>query len=65
MLYAAVLTPKGKMIGDLRVLATESELLLDMERFALQAIFDVLRHGLVGYERRDRTSARWSAGCCR
>ena len=48
--YAAVLTPKGKMIGDLRVLATESELLLDMERSALQAIFDVLRHGLVGYE---------------
>jgi len=49
-LYAAVLTPKGKMIGDLRVLATETELLLDMERSALQAIFDVLRHGLVGYD---------------
>jgi len=49
-LYAAVLTPKGKMIGDLRVLATETELFLDMERSALQAIFDVLRHGLVGYD---------------
>ena len=49
-LYAAILTPKGKMIGDLRVLATEDELLLDMERGALQAIFDVLRHGLVGYD---------------
>jgi folate-binding protein YgfZ len=48
--YAAVLTPKGKMIGDLRVLATAGELLLDMERGALQPIFDVLRHGLVGYD---------------
>ncbi len=48
-LYAAVLTPKGKMLGDLRVLDAGDELLLDMERTALQAIFDVLRHGLIGY----------------
>lgn len=48
-LYCAVLTPKGKMLGDLRVLDTGGELLLDMERSALQPVFDVLRHGLVGY----------------
>ncbi len=48
-LYAAVLTPKGKMLGDLRVLDAGDELLLDMERAALQPVFDVLRHGLVGF----------------
>lgn len=49
-LYAAVLTPKGKMVGDLRVLDAGEELLLDMERVALQPVFDVVRHGLVGYD---------------
>ncbi len=49
-LYAAVLTPKGKMLGDLRVLDTGDELLLDTERPALQAVFDALRHGLVGFD---------------
>ena len=39
--YAALLTPKGRMLGDLRVLDTGDELLLDMERAALQAIFNV------------------------
>lgn len=48
--YAAVLTPKGKMLGDLRVLRTEDELLVDTERVALQPVFDVLRRGLVGYD---------------
>lgn len=48
-LYAAVLSPKGRMLGDLRVLDAGDELLLDMERVALQPVFDVLRHGLVGY----------------
>ena len=47
---AAVLTPKGKMLGDLRILDTGDELLLDMERPALQAVFDAIRHGLVGYD---------------
>ncbi len=47
---AACCTAKGRMLGDLRVLATESELLLDIERCALQAIFDAVRHGLVGYD---------------
>jgi tRNA-modifying protein YgfZ len=46
---AAVLTPKGKMLGDLRILNAGDELLLDMERAALQAVFDAVRHGLVGY----------------
>jgi glycine cleavage system aminomethyltransferase T len=68
--YAAFLTHKGKMLGDLRVLAvadTEqaqsaaggsyeddkeepSELLLDTERCALQALFDMIRRFKVGYE---------------
>lgn len=48
-LLAAVLTPKGRMLGDVRVLQTGDELLLDMERVALQPVFDALRHGLVGY----------------
>ncbi len=49
-LYAAVLTPKGKMVGDLRVVDRGDELLLDTERPALQAVFDVVRHGLVGFD---------------
>jgi folate-binding protein YgfZ len=46
--YAAVLTPKGKMLGDLRVLDLGDELLLDCERVALQGIFNVLWRGRVG-----------------
>ncbi len=49
-LYAAVLTPKGRMVGDLRVLDRSDELLLDTERAALQGVFDVVRHGLVGFD---------------
>jgi folate-binding protein YgfZ len=48
--YAAVLTPKGKMLGDLRVLDTGEELLLDCERVALQGIFNVLWRGRVGMD---------------
>jgi tRNA-modifying protein YgfZ len=48
--YAAVLTPKGKMLGDLRVLDTGDELLLDTERAALQEVFNVLWRGRVGYD---------------
>jgi folate-binding protein YgfZ len=47
---AACCTAKGRMLGDLRVLATEDELLIDIERCALQPIFDVIRRGLVGYD---------------
>ncbi len=56
-LYAAFLTHKGKMLGDLRILAVASgeanapiELLLDTERVALQALFDMIRRFKVGYE---------------
>ncbi len=55
--YAAFLTHKGKMLGDLRILAvgepgaqTPVELLLDTERSALQALFDMIRRFKVGYE---------------
>jgi folate-binding protein YgfZ len=48
--YAAFLTHKGKMLGDLRVLYAGEELLLDTERMALQALFDMIRRFKVGYE---------------
>jgi folate-binding protein YgfZ len=71
--YAAFLTNKGKMLGDLRVLAVGEEpatpggpradaqlstsgepivgeLLLDTERVALQALFDMIRRYRIGYE---------------
>ncbi len=55
--YAAFLTPKGKMLGDLRILAVgerpdepPTELLLDTERVALQALFDMIRRFKIGYE---------------
>ncbi len=58
--YAAFLTHKGKMLGDLRILAVGddedederaalSELLLDTERVALQGMFDMIRRFKVGY----------------
>jgi tRNA-modifying protein YgfZ len=54
--YAAFLTHKGKMLGDLRILAVgagaqagPAELLLDTERSALQALFDMIRRFKVGY----------------
>lgn len=52
--YAAFLTHKGKMLGDLRILAVKiksdrQELLLDTERVALQSLFDMVRRSKVGY----------------
>jgi tRNA-modifying protein YgfZ len=47
--YAALLTNKGKMLGDLRILRTAEELLLVTERAALQALFDQLRRGMIGW----------------
>jgi tRNA-modifying protein YgfZ len=47
--YAAFLTPKGKMLGDLRVLDTGGELLLDCERVALQGLFNFIRRSKIGY----------------
>ncbi len=46
--YAAFLTPKGKMLGDLRVLDLGDELLLDTERVALQALFGMIRRFKIG-----------------
>jgi len=48
--YAALLTNKGKMLADLRVIDTGAELWLDTERVALQALFDALRRGAVGWD---------------
>jgi folate-binding protein YgfZ len=55
--YAAFLTHKGKMLGDLRILAVgegvdgePDELLLDTERSALQGLFDMIRRFKVGYQ---------------
>ena len=48
--YAALLTNKGKMLGDLRVLDTGAGLWLDTERAALQALFDTIRRGSVGWQ---------------
>jgi folate-binding protein YgfZ len=55
--YAAFLTHKGKMLGDVRILARAGdqgaepeELLLDTERVALQALFDMIRRFRVGFD---------------
>jgi len=40
--YAAFLTPKGKMLGDLRVLNLGDELFLDTERVSLQGLFNMI-----------------------
>lgn len=68
--YAAFLTHKGKMLGDVRILAVDDacrelaavrpghgstadspvELLLDTERVALQALFDMIRRFRVGFD---------------
>jgi folate-binding protein YgfZ len=48
--YAAFLTPKGKMLGDIRILDTGEELLLDTERVALQELFNMVRRFSVGYD---------------
>jgi folate-binding protein YgfZ len=58
--YAAFLTQKGKMLGDLRILAAgaggpgadapPAQLLLDTERSSLQALFDMIRRYKVGYD---------------
>lgn len=48
--YAALLTHKGKMRADLRVLDAGDELLIDTERTALQAVFDTIRTFKLGYD---------------
>jgi folate-binding protein YgfZ len=46
--YAAFLTHKGKMLGDMRVLDTGDELLLDTERETLQGLFNMIRRYKLG-----------------
>jgi folate-binding protein YgfZ len=49
--WAAFLTPKGKMLGDLRVLdAGAAGLLLDCERVALQELFNMIRRFSIGFD---------------
>ncbi|HTU88072.1 MAG TPA: glycine cleavage T C-terminal barrel domain-containing protein [Solirubrobacteraceae bacterium] len=48
--YAAFLTPKGKMLGDVRILNAGEELLLDTERVALQGLFNMIRRFSIGYQ---------------
>jgi len=47
--YAALLTNKGRMLGDLRAVATADGLLVLCERVALQPLFDQVRRGLIGW----------------
>ncbi|MDO8187166.1 folate-binding protein [Conexibacter sp. JD483] len=49
-IYAAFLTAKGKMLGDLRVLDAGDELLLDTERVALQELFNMIRRYSLGFD---------------
>jgi folate-binding protein YgfZ len=48
--YAAFLTHKGKMLGDLRVLDLGEELFLDTERRALQELFNLIRRFKIGFD---------------
>jgi folate-binding protein YgfZ len=46
--YAAFLTPKGKMLGDLRILHLGDELFLDTERASLQELFNMIMRFKLG-----------------
>jgi len=47
---ATLLTHKGRMLAEVRVLRSqEEEFELDTERVSLQALFDALNHYLIGY----------------
>jgi folate-binding protein YgfZ len=59
--YAAFLTHRGKMLGDLRILRidsglsldaerTDQKLWLDTERASLQSLFDMIRRFKIGYD---------------
>jgi tRNA-modifying protein YgfZ len=48
--YAAFLTHKGKMLGDMRVLDLGDELLLDTERVSLQGLFNMIRRYKLGMD---------------
>jgi folate-binding protein YgfZ len=46
--YAAFLTPKGKMLGDLRVLVAAGGVFVDCERGVLQDLFNLIRRFKLG-----------------
>jgi folate-binding protein YgfZ len=46
---ATLLTHKGRMLAEVRVLVTDDEILLDTERVGLQALFDALGRFRIGY----------------
>jgi folate-binding protein YgfZ len=49
--YATLLTNKGRMLGDLRAFGVgDGALLVVTERVALQALFDQVRRGLIGWK---------------
>lgn len=48
--YAAFLTTKGQLLGDVRIFRTADTFELDTERISLQALFDLLRPALVGHD---------------
>jgi folate-binding protein YgfZ len=51
--YAAFLTHKGKMLGDLRIQAPggeDKQLLLHKQRATLQALFDMIRRFKIGFD---------------
>jgi folate-binding protein YgfZ len=47
--YATLLTHKGRILADPRVLRTAEGFLLDTERCGLQALFDAIRQLRIGY----------------
>jgi tRNA-modifying protein YgfZ len=48
--YATFLTTKGQMLGDVRIVRTADTFELDTERESLQALFDMLRLGVLGHD---------------
>jgi folate-binding protein YgfZ len=47
--YATLLTHKGRILADPRVIRTSEGFLLDTERVGLQALFDAIRQLRIGY----------------
>ena len=53
------------MLGDLRVLDTGDELLLDTGASALQALFDLIRRDAIGYDVELHKRTVRARGCSR
>jgi tRNA-modifying protein YgfZ len=59
--YAALLTPKGRMIADVRVMRRGSELLLDVPAAALDALLDNFKRTIPPlFARFENVTAAWS-----